>query len=161
MACGDSVPSESAQDEEQPVELLFVQDAKSVEFGEGTLTLRGVKPTTLYFSDRPHRIAGHVALDSLLATLEAESDLAEVNPNATLVILEGDQLQDVVMVLREAPRLEGDTLTFGNIEILAGDPPAVGGASALFVDSVGNPAQWRRPANPRGRFDPRGPADPR
>ena len=86
MACGDSVPSKSAQDEEQPVELLFVQDAKSIEFGEETLILRGVKPTSLYFSDRPHRVAGHVPLASLLATLEAESDFAEVNPNATLVI---------------------------------------------------------------------------
>jgi hypothetical protein len=43
------------------VELLFVQDASSVEIGAGgrTLTPKGLSPTTLFFSDRSVRIAGH------------------------------------------------------------------------------------------------------
>ena len=36
-------------------QLLFVQNAAGVEVGAGgrTLTLKGVSPTTLFFSDRP------------------------------------------------------------------------------------------------------------
>ena len=42
------------------VQLLFVQTAKSATIHkDGRLTLKGVSPTTLYFSDRPARIAGH------------------------------------------------------------------------------------------------------
>ena len=36
---------ETAQDEE--VQLLFVQDARGVEFSGGGMTLKGIKPTTL------------------------------------------------------------------------------------------------------------------
>jgi hypothetical protein len=42
------------------VQLLFVQTAKTATLHkDGRLTLKGVSPTTLYFSDRPARIAGH------------------------------------------------------------------------------------------------------
>jgi hypothetical protein len=42
-------------------QLLFVQNASTVELGAGnrTLTLKNLSPTTLFFSDRPVRIAGH------------------------------------------------------------------------------------------------------
>ena len=43
----------------QTVQLLFVQTAKSATLHQdGRLTLKGLSPTTLYFSDRPARIAG-------------------------------------------------------------------------------------------------------
>jgi hypothetical protein len=42
------------------IQLLFVQSARSATLSkDGRLTLKGVSPTTLYFSDRPARIAGH------------------------------------------------------------------------------------------------------
>jgi hypothetical protein len=49
-------------------QLLFVQNAAGVEIGAGgrTLTLKGVSPTTLFFSDRPVRIAGHYRTEEYL-----------------------------------------------------------------------------------------------
>ncbi len=41
-------------------DFLFVQNAREVSFGEDRLTLRGVNPVTVMFSDRPERIAGHM-----------------------------------------------------------------------------------------------------
>ena len=43
------------------VTLLFVQNAQGVTIGDGKMVLKGVSPTTIYFSDRPERIAGHMA----------------------------------------------------------------------------------------------------
>ena len=48
---------DQAMDEEL-VEFLFVQYAQGVTLSDGVLTLKGVTPDTLYFSDRPHRIVG-------------------------------------------------------------------------------------------------------
>ena len=42
-------------------ESMFVQTAQGVSSEGGTLTLRGITPSTLYFSDRPQRVVGHMA----------------------------------------------------------------------------------------------------
>jgi len=42
------------------VQFLFVQNAKDVVMKDGHLTLIGVSPTTIFFSDRPKRIAGQM-----------------------------------------------------------------------------------------------------
>jgi len=58
------VPFASAADENpqdlKDVQMLFVQNAKDVVMEKGRLTLIGVSPTTIFFSDRPKRIAGHM-----------------------------------------------------------------------------------------------------
>ena len=48
------------------IEALFVQSAQSMAYDSGRLTLNGVAPTTLMFSDRPERVTGHVPTDELL-----------------------------------------------------------------------------------------------
>lgn len=50
----------SAADEK--VQLMFVQSAESLKADAKTLRLVNVAPQTIYFSDRPVRIAGHVTL---------------------------------------------------------------------------------------------------
>ncbi|MGB8433381.1 MAG: hypothetical protein WCE38_03875, partial [Burkholderiales bacterium] len=52
----------------QMAELLFVQSAASVALSaDGSkLTLKGLGPTTLFFSDRPVRIAGHYRTEEYL-----------------------------------------------------------------------------------------------
>ena len=50
----------AADDEEKVVEFLFVQNARGVSLKDGSLTLKGVAPETLYFSDRPDRIVGRI-----------------------------------------------------------------------------------------------------
>ena len=49
----------TASDMPLMIPVLFVQNAKAVVFDKGTLTLIGVSPMTVFFSDRPVRIAGH------------------------------------------------------------------------------------------------------
>ena len=55
-------PARAGQDadDEQGVDVLFVQTANSVSLDEGKLRMKGVAPSTLSFSDRPERVAGHV-----------------------------------------------------------------------------------------------------
>lgn len=47
---------------QQNLDFLFVQTAKSLTFdgSNNKLTLEGVSPITLFFSDRPERIAGNM-----------------------------------------------------------------------------------------------------
>jgi hypothetical protein len=62
------LPSAQAQSAgksvEKPDEIvaLFVQSAKSMEFATDTklLKLSGISPQTIFFSDRPERVAGNM-----------------------------------------------------------------------------------------------------
>jgi hypothetical protein len=130
----------------QKVELLFVQNAKSVAIDEDkrTLTLKGVSPTTLFFSDRPIRMAGHYKMDEYLDFWKEGKDNFSLDPpNATLSVFEPgqDDLLDVVVKLQN-PRLKGDDLIY-DITFIEGKLPKVGGPSSLFIDIFG---VWRRTA---------------
>jgi hypothetical protein len=48
-----------------------------------------------------------------------------------------DEVHDVVVVLRD-PVLEGDQWSY-SVDILDGEMPASGGASSLFIDTIGRP----------------------
>ena len=48
------------------VDVLFVQNAKDMSFGEGKLVLREVNPVTVCFTDRPARMAGHMQTSKLI-----------------------------------------------------------------------------------------------
>ncbi|MHC4339674.1 MAG: hypothetical protein ACYSX0_05625 [Planctomycetota bacterium] len=116
---------------------LYVQSAKSMEFRSGTLTLRGLSPQTLFFSDRPDRIVGHLTFDGFLAHWdEGEDSFAVEPPNATLSVFHEGGVSDAVVELRR-PRRAGDDLTY-DVKILYGKPPAKGGACALFIDKDQN-----------------------
>ena len=41
-------------------ESMFVQTARGITSDGATLTLRDVTPSTLFFSDRPQRVVGHM-----------------------------------------------------------------------------------------------------
>lgn len=124
------------------VQLLFVQTAKTAEIGKDgrTLRLKGLSPTTLYFSDRPARIAGHYRTAEYMQFWQGGKDsFLKDPPNATLSVFEPgkDDLVDVVVTLRN-PRLNGDQLTY-DITVINGKlPPSVGPAS-LFIDIIGLP----------------------
>lgn len=47
-------------------QLMFMQTAEDMEADDKTLHLINVGKQTLYFSDRPVRIAGHVAMPAYL-----------------------------------------------------------------------------------------------
>ena len=66
VGCGQSADTSDQNvvadgaSEDGIVELLFVQDAGSMSYDGQTLTFKDPDPYTLYFSDRPDRIAGHI-----------------------------------------------------------------------------------------------------
>jgi hypothetical protein len=129
-----------AQQQVQMPQFLFVQNAKGVIFEKGTITLKGVSPTTLFFSDRPMRIAGHYTTEEFVQMWgEGKDNFASDPPNATLSIFQDDRdkLIDVVVKLSN-PELKGDDLTY-HVAILEGQMPAKGGICSLFVDIIGLP----------------------
>jgi len=147
-ACTPATDVEPAPDEADPsseASYLFVQNAHGVESTAGTLTLKMVSPTTVYFADRPVRIAGHGSTADFLKLWGEGDDSFDADPpNATLSLIDGErEIEDVVVTLSN-PRLEGVDLTY-DIRTLEGTLPKAGGAAALFID----PVVVRRPV--RGR----------
>jgi len=146
---GQEEPEEEAKAEHE-VEYLFVQSAHGVTLADGVLRLVGVSPSTVYFSDRPDRVSGHVPTDQLLGHLgTGEGGFTAVPPNAALSILTGPEPQEVVVVLRH-PRMEGNDLVY-NVDVLEGKETASGGACSLFIDTIGRPMSPHSVAGHRRR----------
>jgi hypothetical protein len=127
-------------EELQAEESMFVQTAQGVISEDGTLTLRGVTPSTLYFSDRPMRVVGQMKTADFVGLWgEGDNSFETDPPNAVLSFLEpgGDVPEDVVVVIKD-PRLENSHLTY-SIEVLEGTVPAQAGAVTLFIDPFGRP----------------------
>jgi len=121
-------------------ESMFVQTAQGVTSDNGTITLQGVTPSTLYFSDRPQRVVGHLSTSDFVDLWgEGENSFETDPPNAVLAFLEpGDTTpEDAVIVIKE-PLLEHGDLTY-SIEVLEGTVPARAGPVTLFIDPFGRP----------------------
>jgi len=121
-------------------ESMFVQTAQGVTSDNGTITLQGVTPSTLYFSDRPQRVVGHLSTTDFVDLWgEGENSFETDPPNAVLAFLEpGDTTpEDAVIVIKE-PLLEHGDLTY-SIEVLEGTVPARAGPVTLFIDPFGRP----------------------
>ena len=134
-----SAADENTQDL-KGVQMLFVQNAKDVVMEKGRLTLIGVSPTTIFFSDRPKRIAGHMYTEDFV--LEWQNGTGKENfhadpPNATLSIFAEDEIVDVVVELKN-PRLAGGALVY-DIGVLEQGEPIPSGPVSLFIDPIGRP----------------------
>ena len=55
--------------EADEIEALYVQTATGMSYANGKLTLHSLAPTTLFFSDRPDRVTGHVTLPGICRVL--------------------------------------------------------------------------------------------
>jgi len=129
----------AAQDEAN-ADFLFVQTAKTMAYDadQNRLTLSGVSPVTLFFSDRPERIAGNMHTAAFVPFWSEGSDsFLSDPPNADLSILENDGLHQVVVVLHD-PVLEGEDLHY-TVEIIEGEMPVLGESPSIFIDVVGMP----------------------
>jgi len=77
------MPGSEIVKELEEIEALFVRTAYAVERADGRLVLRGVAPSTLYFSDRPQRDDGHIGTPAFVAIWdEGENSFAADPPNA-------------------------------------------------------------------------------
>lgn len=124
--------------EADEIEALFVQTAHGMRYDAGKLTLEVLAPTTLFFSDRPDRVTGHIPSREFVESWDQGPDSFASNPpNAVLSIFHLDAVSDIVVELKE-PVLSGNELTY-TIEILDGEMPATGGPIALFIDVIGRP----------------------
>jgi hypothetical protein len=132
--------SASAAEEKEPkmADFLFVQNAQGIVYENGKMTLKGVAPLTVAFSDRPERIAGHLSTKEFIPFWsEGKDSFLKDPPNANVSILDGGKVTDVVVVLSN-PLLMGDDLTY-DVKILEGQMPAKGGLASVFIDVIGMP----------------------
>jgi hypothetical protein len=124
--------------EADEIEALYVQTATGMSYANGKLTLHSLAPTTLFFSDRPDRVTGHVTSQEFVGSWgKGRDSFASDPPNAALSIFHPDGVSDVVVELK-SPQLDGGDLTY-TVEILDGEMPAKGGPSSLFIDVIGRP----------------------
>jgi hypothetical protein len=132
--------AEAAAKTTKQADFLFVQTARGVSFDKATskLTLHDVSPITLFFSDRPDRIAGNMKTTAFVPFWSTGKDsFLSDPPNADVSILEGESLRQVVVEL-QAPVLSGNDLTY-TIKVLHGELPASGTEVSVFIDVVGMP----------------------
>jgi hypothetical protein len=121
---------------------MFVQIAEDLEADTAAKTFRlvNVGQQTLYFSDRPVRLAGHLKMDAYLEEWTAKAgkdNFGADPPNATLSVYEPGQPNNTVVVVEILnPQIDGADLIYDYI-IIDGEMPASGGAATLFIDWVG------------------------
>ena len=133
LATAQTKPPPKAPDVE------FVQTAKNVAFKDGVLTLQDVSPATVFFSDRPQRLVGHVRNDLFLKRwTEGSNSFKSDPPNAVLSVFDDKGRPTTAIVLLSNPRLEGKNLLY-DAKTLKGTLPASGGESTLFIDGSGAP----------------------
>lgn len=121
-------------------DFLFVQSARRMRFDRptGRMTLLGVSPVTVFFSDRPERIAGNMRTAAFVPFWSQGKDsFLSDPPNADISILEGDTLKQVVVVL-QSPALVGEDLSY-EVKALQGEVPATGTDVSVFIDVIGMP----------------------
>lgn len=125
-------------DQHEDLALLFVQTSASMQADSEQLRMIDVGEQTVYFSDRPNRIAGHIHLDRFVSGWsKGEDSFADNPPNAVLSVY-GDSSgeNDLVVIELSAPVMDGDDLIY-SYKIVDGAMPEDGGATSLFIDTFG------------------------
>jgi hypothetical protein len=133
-------PAAAQENADAKADFLFVQTAQAMAFDadQNRLTLRGVSPITLFFSDRPERIAGNMSTEAFVPFWSEGSDsFLSDPPNADVSVIENGMLRQIVVELRD-PVLEGEDLHYA-VEIIEGEMPVLGEAVSVFIDVIGMP----------------------
>jgi hypothetical protein len=124
----------------EDIEAMFVQTAREMIAGEGTVRFRGLSPATLFFSDRPEHVVGHLTTRQFVELWgEGENSFAEDPPNAVISFLEHEDAtpEDAIVVLGD-PKLEGDEITY-SVVLLEGNIPPRSESCSVFIDPFGRP----------------------
>ena len=140
VACATSSTTSSASSEK--AQLMFVQISEDLKVDPAAKTLRLVKVSqqTLYFSDRPVRIAGHMNMAAYRKewTSKAGKDNFSADPpNAVLSVYEPGQSDNTLAAVKITnPVVDGADLIY-SYNLIDGKLPAAGGATSLFIDWIG------------------------
>ena len=128
------------QKELEDIEAMFVQVAKSYTADGEKVTFHGLAPATLFFSDRPKRVVGHLSARQFVDEWgKGENSFAVDPPNAVISFLEaGDETPEDTIVVLKDPGLEGDRITY-SVDILEGSLPAKAESCSVFIDPFGRP----------------------
>lgn len=127
--------SVSAIAAEQQTSWLFVQSAEGISSQNGKLTLKSPSPVTVFFSDRPKRLAGQMPTQSFMKHWSSGNNSFQKDPpNATISIFgPNNQVSEAVVELSN-PRMEQDSIVY-DIKVLEGNLPDEGQQASLFIDS--------------------------
>ena len=138
MGCAKTDNAAGNDDTSHQPAYLLVQSSQGFDYDGDRLTVHGTNPTTIFFSDRPDRIAGHMPLETAYSWGRTGDDSFVVDPpNATLSILEEGEMANVVVTMSDAV-IQGNSISFA-VNILEGELPARGGPNTLFIDVIGRP----------------------
>jgi len=136
-----STPATFAASSETP-QYMFVQIAEDLEVDTTAKTFRlvNINRQTLYFSDRPIRIAGHIKMADYLKEWTAKAgkdNFGQDPPNAVLSVYESGQSDNTTAVVEiTQPKIDGPDLVY-SYKLIEGSLPAGGGATSLFIDWIG------------------------
>jgi hypothetical protein len=151
VACATTSKSDSASSESPQMMFVQIADDIRVDPAAGTFRLVKVNQQTLFFSDRPQRIAGHFKMADYLKewTDKAGRDnFGGDPPNATLSVYEPGGPENTLAVVKiTKPVVEGEDLIY-SYKVLEGKMPPNGGATSLFIDWIayrGYGRIYRRP----------------
>ncbi len=124
--------AEHVIDDSKNTGYLFVISGTSGSLEGDTLTLNGVS-NVIYFSDRPHRIAGHLSLSNFVEMWDKGVDSFKADPpNATLSVLKKEGAKNVVVDLMSAEQKNGSVVF--KVAVLVGKVPGSFGPYAIFID---------------------------
>jgi hypothetical protein len=132
--------AQGQEEDNATADFLFVQSADAMSYDAGTkqLTLKGVSPVTLFFSDRPDRIAGNMTTERFVPFWSQGKDsFLSDPPNADLSIFEDGTLHQTVVVLSDPVLVKNDIQY--TVQIIEGEMPAFGENASLFIDVIGMP----------------------
>lgn len=123
-------------DTSQEISYLYVVSGKSGTYENELLTL---KPAALviYFSDRPHLVAGHLPLSNFIDRWDsvAKGPLKDDTPNAVFSILDEEQSVEVTVELSK-PKFDKGSLSF-RVKSANDKIPATFGPNSLFIEMKG------------------------
>ncbi len=131
---------EKKKPDEPKVQLMFVQTADDLKADGNTLRLVNVGQQTLYFSDRPVRVAGHLTMPAYMDEWKAgegPDNFSSDPPNATISVYEAGRNDNTLAVVEIShPVVDGKDLVY-DYKLIEGTMPKSGGTTALFIDWIG------------------------
>ena len=126
--------------DQNKIQLMFVQTADDLKTDATTLRLVNVGQQTLYFSDRPVRVAGHLTMPAYMDEWKAgegPDNFSSDPPNATISVYESGNHENTLAVVKIShPVVDGKDLVY-TYKLIEGTMPKAGGATALFIDWIG------------------------